>query len=108
MTMTERKRLRRPGFYARKADRTMIYRALYGWAEGPDPKGDPALNERRRLPEQWSYARSRSVFESLAQKEEKGQMVSNGLFPPRRYEELVQRLDRLRLLDKVSRREDHA
>lgn len=97
MTVTEGKKEARPFHYEMKAMRTKVYRVLYGHAEGADPQGLPELNDRRKLDEGWNYIRAEEVFHSNAStKDAKGNLVSNGLFPPRRYRELLERLAVLR------------
>ena len=112
MTLTADKRQARPVHYANKDARTRVYRALYGEPVRVDPRGLPELNETRKLPENYSYEHALSVFSSLAEtlvKAENGDMVavSNGLFPPQRYRELVSRLERLKTILRIKRQLAH-
>lgn len=108
MTQTQSKREARPAHYLNKANRTRIYRALYGEpiADISD-KGSPETNYSRSLPENWTYTQAEQVFHSLASKEvttDAGPaLVSNGLFPPKRYQFLRSRLDTLKAFSRKSK-----
>ena len=93
MTITAEKRSAHRERYQRKDARTKVYRAVYGEPVKPDPQGDPAQNQTRKLPQGWSHAQAVDTFFALAAHTVAGQPVSNGLFPAARYAQLAHRLD---------------
>jgi hypothetical protein len=96
MTLTAEKRSARREHYALKDARTRVYRVLYGSPVRHDPKGEPALNETRKLDQDWTYNHAEQVFGALATRVVESRSVSNGLFPDARYALLVRRLETLR------------
>lgn len=94
VTLTEIKRDNRPLKYAVKDARRNVYRALYGIPAKPDGKGGPEGNAHRSFPQGHSYEDAKYVFIHEACKGD--QMVSNGLFPDKRFSFLVDRLETLK------------
>lgn len=73
-----------PSRYARKDARTRIYRALYGAPTAPDPHGNPAENDTRKLPERIDAAAVIATWDWFAD-------LAN--FPPHTHAALASRMD---------------